>query len=383
MLKLVIWIIVLGVIMVGGLAIFNSQIVATGTIKIGLIAPLTGAQSAYGISESQAAQVAVDQINAAGGVSGKNLTLVIEDGQCDASTAGAAAQKLIAADRVKIIIGGGCAVETAAIAIITQPAQVVVLALSAIGAPATIAGDFVFKIYQDDAAAGAIAANYAIKELRVKKASVLAEDNPAGQILSAAYKKTFGDLARQIVMDEVFPTDAVNFSGLTSRIKNADPDQVYIAAQSTSSIAAIVKILRDASITATIAISADLESRFISNNAQFLEGILSVQPTIDWENNAKARNLRDAYRIKFGGQDPGPFAGNAYDAVGLIQDAVTATAAKGMVDAGAVRDWLATVKNWPGALGPITIGEDRATIITENIQKISGGAKVDLGPYAP
>ncbi len=384
MLKLIIWIIVFGVVVIGSLAIFSSQSATAGTIKIGLIAPLTGDQAIYGISQSQAAQVAVDQINAGGGIGGKNLELVIEDGQCSAQAATAAAQKLITTDKVKIIIGGACAVETAAIAAVAQPAQVVVLTPSAIGLPAEATSNFIFRIYPDDALFGTIAANYANMELRVKKSVILAENNLASQALGSAYKKTLTDLGGQVIENLSFDTDTIDFSNQASKIKSDDPDEVYIAAQSTTSIIAAVKKLHATNPTTILGVSdAVLDSQLVSDNAKDLEGVVSVRALVDWVNNAKAKNLQDGYHAKFDGADPGPFAANTYDAVGLINDALVATLKDGMVDTGKITDWLHTVKNWPGALGPITINTDGAAVISENVEKIASGAIVDMGPYAP
>jgi len=88
--------------------------------------------------------------------------------------------------------------------------------------------------------------------------------------------------------------------------------------------------------------------------------------------------------LKYDGADPGTFAANAYDAVYLIGEAIQATASEGIdVDTEKIRDWLYAVKNWPGAIGPLTIDENGDPVMGENVRKIEKGEVKDLGPYTP
>src|SRR3989344_6023695 len=270
--KIVIWIVVLAVIVIGGLAIFGDG-GETGTIKLGVLLPLTGDAAQYGESESRAIQVAVEEINNAGGVKGRQLEIVTEDGKCDPQAAGTAAQKLVNIDKVKIIIGGACSGETLAAAEITEPAEVILISPSASSPKVTEAGDFVFRTYPSDALAGRIAAKYAYEKLNVRKAAVFTELTDYSQGLREVYKEAFADLGGQIVSDETYNTGDVDFRTQILKIKNSRPDVVYIVPQSPTTGLAIIQQLRENRVTAKFTTAEVLLDRqVVGENKETLEG---------------------------------------------------------------------------------------------------------------
>lgn len=382
MAKIVTWVIVLGVVVVGGLAIFGGPGGEANAIKLGVILPLTGDAAQYGESEHRAIQLAVHEINSAGGVQGKNLELVVEDGKCDPQAGGTAAQKLVNIDQVKIIIGGACSGETLAVAEITEPAKVILISPSAPSPKVTEAGDFVFRTYPSDALAGKIAANYAAEELNAKKVAVITELTDYAQGLREAYKDSLADLGSQVVADETFATGDTDFRTQALKIKAAKPDVVYIVPQTVTPGLALIKQLREKGVKAVFQTAEVLLDReAVKENADALESVIGVEPSVDWENNPKAKALRDAHRTRFNGEDPGTFAANAYDAVYLIKEAIEATAVNGDIDTIKIRDWLYSVKNWPAAVGPLTMDQNGDPVMGESVKKIIKAEVVDLGSY--
>src|SRR3989344_6415480 len=83
-----------------------------GSYKIGVMLALTGDAATYGLPEQQAIKIAADEINSKGGINGKKIEIIYEDGKCNPKDGNAAAQKLINVDKVKVIIGGSCSGET-------------------------------------------------------------------------------------------------------------------------------------------------------------------------------------------------------------------------------------------------------------------------------
>lgn len=382
MAKIITWLVVLGVIVVGALAIFNGGGNKESVIKLGAILPLTGDAASYGESESRAIQIAIDEINKDGGVNGNNLELVLEDGKCDPQAGGSAAQKLVNIDAVKIILGGACSGETLAAAKITEPAKVILISPSASSPKVTEAGDFVFRTYPSDALAGKIAAKYAYKELNGKKAALITELTDYAQGLREVYKSAFTSLGGKVVADETYKTGDTDFRTQILKIKSANPDVVYVVPQSFTPGVAIMKQLKENKVLAKLTTAEVLLDRQgVKDNAQVLEGIIGVEPAVDWDKNPKASALSSAHRAKYK-SDPGTFSANAYDAVYLIAGALEATA-KDAIDTLKVRDWLYAVKDWPGAVGPLTIDMNGDPVMGESLRKISGGEVTDLGPYTP
>ncbi len=384
MAKLITGIIVIAVVIIGILAISDRVGTEGDVIKLGVIQPLTGDAAQYGESENRAIQIAIEEINAAGGIDGRTIELITEDGKCDPQVGGTAAQKLVNVDGVKIIIGGACSGETLAAAEITEPARVILISPSASSPKVTEAGDFVFRTYPSDALAGRIAAKYSYQNLNARKAAVFTELTDYAQGLREVYKTAFTELGGEIVSDETYTTGDADFRTQVLKIKTAKPDVIYFVPQTATPGITFVKQLRENKVTAKL-VTAEvlLDRQVVKDNAAVLEGVIGVEPAVDWDNNPKANAFREAHRAKYAGADPGAFSANAYDAVYLIKEALEATIADGDIDTVKIRDWLYQVKNWPGSVGPLTIDANGDPIMGENVRKIVGGEVTDLGPYTP
>ena len=116
------------------------------TIRIGAIGPFTGDAAVYGQSEKNAIELAVQEINLDGGINGKKLEVIYEDGKCNGMDAATAAQKLINVDKVDIILGGVCSGETLAIAPLAEANEVLVFSSFSSSPDVTNAGDFIFLV---------------------------------------------------------------------------------------------------------------------------------------------------------------------------------------------------------------------------------------------
>ncbi len=351
----------------------------TGDIVIGVLQPLTGDAASYGESELHAIQVAVDEINKAGGVLNRKITIVPEDGKCDPQAGGTAAQKLVNINTVKIIIGGACSGETLAAAAITEPAKVILLSPSASSPKVTAAGDFVFRTYPSDALAGKVNAAYAIKKLGYRKAALITELTDYAQGLREVYKKTFTEMGGTIVADETYTTGTTDFRTQVLKIKTAKPDVVYVVVQSPTPGISIFRQLREGGVKAGYTTAEVLLDRqIVKDNAAVLEGVIGVEVAVDYDGNPKAKAFRDAHRAMFQGKDPGSFGANAYDAVYLVKDAIIAS---GGVDTVKIRDWLYGVKNWQGAVGSLTMDGNGDPLLGLSVRKILNGVVTNLASF--
>src|SRR3989338_615073 len=135
-----------------------------GTIKIGFIGPLTGAAVSYGTDMLHAVQMRVEEVNAAGGINGRIVELVTEDGRCTGNDAASAAQKLIHVDKVVAVIGGACSSETLGAAPVAETAKVVQISPISSAPDIKDAGDFVFRTIPSDAKTGISTAAYIVEQ---------------------------------------------------------------------------------------------------------------------------------------------------------------------------------------------------------------------------
>ncbi len=354
----------------------------TGSIKLGAIMSLTGDAAIYGASESRAIQVAMAEINKNGGINGRQLEMVTEDGKCDPQAGGTAAQKLVSIDKVPVIIGGVCSGETLAAAAITEPAKVILISGSASSPKITTAGDFVFRTYPSDALAGKVAATYDYKELKARKAAIISELTDYAQSLRGVYKDSFTALGGTVVYDETYNTGETDFRTQVLKIKNSKPDVIYIVPQTLTPGVDIIRQMHENGVKTTIQTSETLMSHdVVSKNASVLNGIYSVEFAVDYTNNAKAKAFKTAHEAMFNGADPDIYAANAYDAVYLIRDAIASNSGK--VDTVKIRDFLYGVKDWQGTIGSLTMDKNGDPILGLHVRKVVGGQVTDIGPYTP
>lgn len=199
-----------------------------GDIKIGLIGPLTGDVATVGQGTKSAVELAISEINSAGGVNGRMLRLIAEDGKCDGKESVSAATKLINIDNVDAIIGGGCSSESVAAAPIAEKAKVVMLSPLSSSPALTTAGDYIFRDYPSDSFQGVKAADFAVNTLKSKKVAVLSCMSDWCQGIQQVFKDKVVSLGATVVADEKYDDKTTkDLKTQLTKIKSANPDLVY------------------------------------------------------------------------------------------------------------------------------------------------------------
>ncbi len=345
-------------------------------IKIGAITPLTGDASAYGESISAATMIAVNEINAKGGINGRKIEVIWEDGKCNPKDGAAAAQKLVNVDKVKIILGGACSGETLAAVPITEPAKVIIFSPSASSPDITTAGDFVFRDYPSDAYGGKVAADTAW-QLGKKKAAIISENTAYAQGLRKTFNAAFPAAGGTVVADEVFASDANDVRSQVSKAKAASPDMVFLVPQSGNKGLLVLDEMKRQGLSvqviadSTVVIPPDI----VSKNAEAVEGIIGVEPYLN-ESAPVAAKLFATYKTEKGQDAPYPvFMAAAYDGVYIISDAI----AKNGEDSEKIRDYLYGVKNYNGALQGLSIDSNGDAMIGYALKQVRNGKIV---PYS-
>lgn len=208
-------------------------------IKIGFIAPLTGDAASIGQNARAGAAIAAREINEAGGVNGRQIEMVYEDGLCDGGPATAAANKLVGADNVTAIIGGLCSSETIAAAGVTEPAKVTTVSPCSSAPAVTDAGDYIFRVYPSDLYQGSFAAEYAYNELGSRKVAVMYSQSDWGKGIADVFISKFGEMGGQIVAKEGFDDKVRDLRTSFSKVKAAQPDLIYYVSYTEAGILGI------------------------------------------------------------------------------------------------------------------------------------------------
>lgn len=340
-------------------------------IKIGVIAPLVGDTAGYGQDVSAAAQLAVDEINKEGGINGRKLELIIENGGCNGKDATNAANKLINVDKVKVIVGGYCSAETLAAAPLAEKAGVVLLSPASSNPAITDAGDFIFRITPSDALQGEAIAKE-IYEQGITKVAVTHVNSDYNLALANAFKKNFEALGGEITTTEIYEQDAKDFRTQVAKMRASRPEGIYMVPYAEGGL--LVKQIRELRIDVPLFGAETFNSKDIIEDAgeENIEGLVFATPRWN-EDSPKAKQFLQKVQQYRGGDLTLPvFAANSYDAVRLVAEAIKNSPGK-EVSSESIKDYLYTVKDWDGAGGRLTIDENGDALKDFQIMIIHNG----------
>ena len=290
-------------------------------IVIGGIFPLSGAVAVYGVECKNGIDLAIEEINAAGGVNGQKLVLVSEDDEGNPDKTVNAYQKLTSKNNAKIIIGSltsGC---TQAITARCQAQKVLQIAPAATAPAITDAGDYIFRACFIDPFQGTVGGKFAAENLSCKKAAILFDTgNDYSVGLTENFEKSFVDCGGQIVAKEAYTTNDKDFNAQLTKIKNANPDVVYLP-DYYGVVALIAKQLRAKDINCCI-VGADGWDGVLGNaGEEVLNGFYSNHYAADSTEPA-VQKFVSAFNEKYE-KDPNAFAALGYDSVYLLKDAIS------------------------------------------------------------
>ena len=323
------------------------------TVTIGAIFPLSGGVAFYGNESRDGGLLAVEEINAAGGLLGKRIVLLSEDDEGDAEKTVNAFTKLTTRDNVSIIFGSSTSGPTQAISTLAQRNRVVLMSPSATNIDVTLAGDYIFRACFIDPFQGVVGADFAYGTLGSRRAAILYDagaDYNTG--LAEAFRNQFSSLGGQVVANEAYQSGDVDFNAQVTRIRATNPDVVYLP-NYYNDVSLQAKQLRDQGVTCALVGGDGWDSLVDNAGDEVLNGFWSsgfASDTTDPRGMAFVR----AFQARFN-RPASQFAALGYDAMMLILDAIKAA---GSFDSAAVKDAMAKI-NGPYVTGNIRFDADR------------------------
>lgn len=308
---------------------------------------LTGPAEVYGTVNALAKWMAMEEINDAGGINGRMIELVIEDSQCNAWHAITAYNKLTDVDGVKIILGTTCSGAMLGIAPLAEEDGVVVFSASATSRDIADAGDYIFRTAINDAQLG-IAIGNVLWSDGIRKLATISESTDYAESVRQTAVAQFEKWGGEVVAAEQYASDATNFITHLSKLLNADPDAIHLAAQGEYSGGTIVKQLRELGYTGPI------YSEVVPIGAGALEiagdaatGLKAITTDLDPSNN-KAQEVLASFASRFGYVTLAWFLGSAYDDMYITAKCLKKTGDD--QDADGFRDCLYDI-TWSGTIG--------------------------------
>ena len=339
-------------------------------VPIGLYAALTGSTATFGQATREGVQFAIDEINAAGGINGKKLRLIVEDDQGKPEEAAAVVTKLITRDNVVAIIGENASSNTLAAAPIAQSNRVPMVSPSSTNPQVTEKGDFIFRVCFIDPLQGQAIARFATDNLSIKKAAILQDvksDYSVG--LADVFTKEFEKRGGQITIRQSFSAGDSDFRSQLTAIKQTNPQAIFIPSYYTEAGQIAIQA-RDLGITVPLLGGDGWDSpKLLEIGGKSLEGCYYAT-TVSLESPDPAvQQFVKKFKEKTK-KDPEGLNALGYDAVYVIANAMKSG---NTTEPKAIRDALAQTQNYAGASGTISFGPDRNPLKPVPIVAIKDG----------
>jgi branched-chain amino acid transport system substrate-binding protein len=319
---------------------------ASGTsVKIGAVFTTTGANAAYGLSQTNATKLAVDDLNKAGGIGGAPLEVLYQDDSGDPKQALTVYQTLIQADKVPAIIGPTLSSSAVTADPIAQQAKVAVLAVSNTGEGVVTIGDFIFRDSLSEAQVLPVTVKTVVDKLTVTKAAIIYGNDNAFTV--SGYKAMKDALTKnnvQILTEETFASGDVDFSAQLTKIKGLNPQAIFVSALLPEATRILDTARNKLQIPDTVHIVGGNglnTPQLIKNVGKAAEGVIVGAAWNIASTNDLSQAFVAAYKAKYNA-DPDQFAAQAYAGLTIMADALKRAGANPTGDA--VRQALTTTK---------------------------------------
>lgn len=345
----------------------------TGQIVIGYYGDLTGRTSNFGVSTKNGVLMAADEINKAGGINGRQITILSEDDEGRPEKAATVVTKLIDQDRVIALLGEVASGNTLAAAPKAQSAHVPMISPSSTNPAVTQVGDYIFRVCFIDPFQGEVMAKFAANTLKAKTAAIMLDFNsPYSRGLTEFFEKSFTKLGGQVLKQQSYTQGDRDYKGQLTSIRSLNPDVIYVPGYY-GEVGVIAKQAKQLGIKAPLLggdgwdapqlweLGGDsLNGSFISNHYSVEDPSPAIQKFV--------ADFRGRYNIA-----PDALAALGYDAMRVLADALKRS---GTSEGPALRDAIAATKEFAGVTGVITINAERNAVKPAVVLKLQDGKYV-------
>ena len=326
----------------------------SGTARYGVSGPFSGDNAEYGRIWKKAMAMALDEINAAGGVKGKKVELDFEDTQADPKQSVPVAQKFVSDKSLLAELGDFASPASMAASPIYERAKMVQFGFTNSHPDYTKGGEYMFSLVLSQEQDASFLAQTAFDKLG-KKQAVLYRNTDWGKTTQDIYAKKIKALGGQVVAVENYLEDEKDFKAILAKVRDAKPEVVALISYYTDG-ALIMEQAKAVGLNAKIvANGACYSPQFLKLGGDAVNGV--VLTTVFFPDNPRpdVQTFVQGYRKRYN-EDPDQFAALAYDAVKII----TWATAQGGFDRKAIQKQLATGSEIPSVIfGPFKFGPDR------------------------
>ena len=296
-------------------------VASADTIKLGVAGPHSGDLAPYGIPTMRAAQLVVKDVNANGGILGKQVELLIQDEQCDPNIATNVATRLVT-DGAHVVLGHICSGATRAALGIYREAKIPVMSPSATNPPLTQSGEYpnFFRTIASDDMQAKLAVDYAVDTLGIKKVAVLHDRGDYGRGFAEFAKQRLDEKGVEVVMFEGITPGAMDYSSVVQRVRRENADSLIFGGYHPEASKLVTQLERRRVDAVFISDDGVKDDSFLNVAGTAAEGAYMTGPK-DLSglplNQAAAKAYQEAY-----GAEPGAFFQEGYAAALALLNAI-------------------------------------------------------------
>jgi len=346
-------------VLVSGLLVAGCSKAEKEPIKIGVIGPFTGPNAKPGGRMKEGIELAVEEINAKGGINGRKIVAIFEDDASQPAQSVAAAEKLTTRDEVLLVIGAYNSACVLAHMQVTQREKTPQINPIAVATAITESGNkYMFRNCATNPMQVSQLADYVLKNFNFQKFAMLFENTDYGRGIAEVFGASVRQAGKQVVAEEAYNIGDTDFYSQLTKIKNLGPDALLIGGNLTEG-SQIARQARELGLNVQLLGLGGLSSPEFDQLCDGAnEGLICTSYFEVGTDDPLVKKFVEAYEKKFG-KPPEMFAAAAYEAVYIAEEAIkNAGEHKNLAEwRQAVRDALANIKDLPGVQGPTTFDE--------------------------
>ncbi|HSV19505.1 MAG TPA: ABC transporter substrate-binding protein [Casimicrobiaceae bacterium] len=310
---------------------------AQDAIKVGVVQPLTGSVADNGMAFVNGAKLAVAKQNAAGGVLGKKIELVIEDGQCQPAPSVSAAQKLLDRDKVPVLVGAFCSSATAAVMPIAEQRHVPLLTGVSSKADLTDKGNkYFFRSAETDRVMSLTFSKILAEKLQLKNVAYIGVNDDWGRGSVEDFAKEMERLGVKTAMKEYYEHGTTDYYTLLTKLQASKADGVFVAAE-TQDGSILVKQFKELGLTTKLfGVGSWATPEFAKLAGTASEGIYAAVPYASSIATDANKDFVNRYAAAYKSK-PGKYSAAGYNALNIVMQAITRA---GKAEPQAIRDAL-------------------------------------------
>jgi branched-chain amino acid transport system substrate-binding protein len=318
--------------------------------------------------------MAADEINAAGGINGRQVQLIHEDDQGEPGKAATVTAKLINQDQVRALIGEVASSNSIAAAPNAQEAKVPMISPSSTNPKVTQVGDYIFRVCFIDPFQGEVMAKFAANTLKAKRAAILLDVNSDySRGLGQFFEENFTKFGGQIVERQSYTQTDRDFKGQLTSIRSANPEVIFVPGYY-GQVGVIAKQAKELGIKAPLLGGDGWDAPQLWDlGGTALNGAYMVNHYSVDDPSPAVQKFVAAYTKRYSGTPPDAIAALGYDAMKVLADSIRRA---GTTDGQKLRDAIAQTANFLGVTGTISINQERNAVKPATVFELQSGRYV-------